>query len=109
MLDDFMIRAGLAALGVAMAAGVLGCFVVWRRMAYFGDATAHVAVLGVAMALMFGWSIFAGVGHVALTMAVLIYGLKGARPSGRYDIGCFVIRSIGDGACGGHADPRTTG
>ena len=55
MLDDFMIRAGLAALGVAMAAGVLGCFVVWRRMAYFGDATAHVAVLGVAMALMFGW------------------------------------------------------
>ena len=77
MLDDFMIRAGLVALGVAMAAGVLGCFVVWRRMAYFGDATAHVAVLGVAMALMFGWSIFAGVGLVALTMAVLIYGLTG--------------------------------
>jgi len=77
MLDDFLIRAGLAALGVAMAAGVLGCFVVWRRMAYFGDATAHAAVLGVAMALMFGWSIFAGVGLVALTMAVLIYGLTG--------------------------------
>lgn len=75
MLDDFMIRAGLAALGVALATGVLGCFVVWRRMAYFGDATAHAAILGVAMALMFGWSVFAGVLFVALLMAVLIYAL----------------------------------
>ncbi|MEN8895127.1 MAG: iron chelate uptake ABC transporter family permease subunit [Yoonia sp.] len=75
MLDDFMIRAGLAALGVALATGVLGCFVVWRRMAYFGDATAHAAILGVAMALIFGWSVFAGVLFVALLMAVLIYAL----------------------------------
>ena len=75
MLDDFMIRAGLAALGVALATGVLGCFVVWRRMAYFGDATAHAAILGVAMALMFGWSVFAGVLFVALSVAVLIYAL----------------------------------
>ena len=77
MLDDFMIRATLAALGTAMATGLLGCFVVWRRMAYFGDATAHAAILGVAVALMFGWSIIAGVGLVALGMALLIYGLTG--------------------------------
>jgi zinc transport system permease protein len=51
MPDDFLIRALLAGVGVALAAGPLGSFVVWRRMAYFGDATAHAAILGVALAL----------------------------------------------------------
>ncbi|NBR40509.1 MAG: hypothetical protein EBT93_14030, partial [Alphaproteobacteria bacterium] len=51
MLDDFMIRATLAGIGVALAAAPLGSFVVWRRMAYFGDATAHAAILGVALSL----------------------------------------------------------
>lgn len=75
MLDDFLIRAGLAAVGVAIPAALLGCFVVWRRMAYFGDATAHAAVLGVAIALGFGLSVFAGVGVIALTMALGIHWL----------------------------------
>ncbi len=77
MLDDFLVRAALAGVGTAVAAGLLGCFVVWRRMAYFGDATAHAAVLGVALALLFGTSITLGVGVVALTMAILIHGLSG--------------------------------
>ena len=51
LLDDFLVRAVLAGVGVALAAGPLGCFVVWRRMAYFGDATAHAALLGVTLAL----------------------------------------------------------
>jgi len=77
MLDDFLMRAALAGVGTAIAAGLLGCFVVWRRMAYFGDATAHAAVLGVAIALLFGTSITLGVGIVALMMAILIHGLSG--------------------------------
>jgi len=77
MLDDFLIRAGLAAFGVASAAGLLGCFVVWRRMAYFGDATAHAAILGVAVALAFSTSIYIGVGAVALIMALLFHVLQG--------------------------------
>ncbi|MFG5380708.1 metal ABC transporter permease [Yoonia sp. R2-816] len=75
MLDDFLVRVALAGVGTAIAAGLLGCFVVWRRMAYFGDATAHAAVLGVALALGFNISIFAGVAVVALAMALLIYAL----------------------------------
>jgi zinc transport system permease protein len=77
MLDDFLLRAALAGVGTAIAAGLLGCFVVWRRMAYFGDATAHAAVLGVALALLFGTSITLGVGIVALLMAVMIHSLSG--------------------------------
>ena len=34
-LDDFIWRAVIAGAGVALVAGPLGCFVVWRRMAYF--------------------------------------------------------------------------
>ncbi|MFV0475130.1 MAG: iron chelate uptake ABC transporter family permease subunit [Pikeienuella sp.] len=77
MLDDFLIRAGLAGIGVALAAGPLGCFVVWRRMAYFGDATAHAAILGVALSLGFSFSIFAGVLATALMMAIGVSMLSG--------------------------------
>ena len=77
MLDDFLVRAGLAGAGVALAAGPLGCFVVWRRMAYFGDATAHAAILGVAIALMFEVSPVAGTLAVALAMALAVSTLAG--------------------------------
>ncbi|MEO0382626.1 MAG: metal ABC transporter permease [Pseudomonadota bacterium] len=77
MLDDFMTRASLAGVGVAVAAAPLGCFVVWRRMAYFGDATAHAAILGVALSLALEMSIFPGVMMVALVMAVTVTLLAG--------------------------------
>lgn len=77
LLDDYLIRALLAGLGVALAAAPLGSFVVWRRMAYFGDATAHVAILGVALALAFNISIFAAVLTVTLIMATTVSSLSG--------------------------------
>ena len=72
MIDDFLLYALAAGIGVAIAAGPLGCFVVWRRMAYFGDATAHAAILGVAIALLSDLPIFLGVLIAALAMAVLV-------------------------------------
>lgn len=77
MLDDFLTRAVLAGFGTALAAGPLGCFVVWRRMAYFGDATAHAAVLGVALALGFALPVFWGTLAVALIMALTVVALAG--------------------------------
>jgi zinc transport system permease protein len=53
MLDDFFTRALVAGIGVALVAGPLGCFIVWRRLAYFGDTLSHAALLGVALALLF--------------------------------------------------------
>jgi len=72
MFDDFMVRAALAGIGLAFASAPLGCFVVWRRMAYFGDATAHAAILGVALSLAFSMSIFVGTVVVALLMALVV-------------------------------------
>ena len=77
MLDDFMMRATLAAVGVALATAPLGCFVVWRRMAYFGDATAHAAILGVALALALSIPVFAGAMAIALLMALTVNLLTG--------------------------------
>ncbi|NUB44631.1 metal ABC transporter permease [Fertoebacter nigrum] len=72
MLDDFLLRAGLAGVGLSLATGPLGAFVVWRRMAYFGDATAHAAILGVALALAADLPVGFGTLAVALVMALLV-------------------------------------
>lgn len=77
LLDDFLVRATLAGIGVAIAAAPLGCFVVWRRMAYFGDATAHAAMLGVALSLALSISVFAGALTIALLMALTVSSLSG--------------------------------
>ena len=52
MLDDFFVRALLAGIGLAFVTGPTGCFVVWRRLAYFGEAIAHSSLLGVALAIV---------------------------------------------------------
>lgn len=77
MLDDFLVRAGLAAVGLSLATGPLGSFVVWRRMAYFGDATAHAAILGVALSFAFNLPLYAGILLVAIAIALIISSLAG--------------------------------
>lgn len=77
MLDPFLMRAGLAGLGVAVASGPLGTFVVWRRMSYFGEATAHAAILGVALSLGFSLPMMPAILIVALAMARAVSGLTG--------------------------------
>ena len=57
MLDDFFIRALVAGIGIALVAGPLGCFVVWRRLSYFGDTLSHSALLGVTIAYSFDLNI----------------------------------------------------
>ena len=52
MFDDFFARAMIAGIGVALIAAPLGCFIVWRRMAYFGDTISHSALLGVALGFL---------------------------------------------------------
>ena len=64
-------------MGVALAAAPIGCFVVWRRMAYFGDATAHAAILGIAISLAFQMSIITGVLGVTFAMAITVWAISG--------------------------------
>ena len=82
MLDDFLIRAVLGAVGAALAAAPLGLFVVWRRMAYFGDATAHAALLGVALALALEMPVLLGTLIVAAMVAFAVWKLAPGRQYG---------------------------
>lgn len=52
MIEQFIVKALIAGILVALVAGCMGCFVVWRRMAYFSDSLAHSALLGIAMGVM---------------------------------------------------------
>lgn len=76
MMDTFMWRAMLAGMGIAIMAGFMGCFVVWRRMAYFGDSLAHSALLGVALGVVAGISTQIGVLLVCMLFAGLLLWLQ---------------------------------
>lgn len=76
MLDDFFVRAVLAGVGVAIVAGPLGCFIVWRRMAYFGDTLAHAALLGVALSLLMEVNTTVAVFAVSVAVAMAMLALR---------------------------------
>jgi len=72
ILDDFFWRALVGGLGVALVAGPLGCFVVWRRMAYFGDTLAHSALLGIALSFLLSVPLHLGVVLVSVALAMIL-------------------------------------
>ena len=76
MLDDFFIRAVIGGVGVALIAGPLGCFIIWRRLAYFGDTLSHSALLGVALALLLELNITVTVFIISVGVAMLLLLLK---------------------------------
>jgi zinc transport system permease protein len=76
MMDDFFIRALIAGVGLALIVGPLGCFVVWRRMAYFGDMIAHSALLGIAVSFLLETQIIIGVFSIAVLVALSLILLE---------------------------------
>lgn len=76
MLDDFFVRALLAGIGLALTTGPLGCFIIWRRMAYFGDTMAHSALLGIALSLLLDLNIMVSVFIVAAAISLLLVALQ---------------------------------
>ncbi len=79
MFDPFILRALAAGVGIALIAGPLGCFVVWRRMAYFGDSLAHSALLGIALGLLTGINTSVGTILVCSAFALILLWLQHTR------------------------------
>ena len=76
MLDDFFIRALIAGLGIAIVTGPLGCFVIWRRLSYFGDTLAHSALLGVTLAYTLEFNIAISVFIISSLIALILIDLQ---------------------------------
>jgi len=78
-MDEFLLRAIAAGLGVALVSGPLGVFVVWRRMAYFGDTLAHSALLGVALGFLLDTQLTLTVVLIGILLALLLAAMSGNR------------------------------
>lgn len=76
MFEEFMIRAMLGGVFLSLASGPVGCFILWKRLAYFGDTLAHSALLGVAMALFLGMNTVFAVFLLAMGISLLLILLR---------------------------------
>ena len=78
-MDDFILRALLGGLGIAILSSPLGCLVVWQRMSYFGAALSHAALLGVALGFLLNIDLKLSMLGVTLLTSLLLLGLKRTR------------------------------
>jgi zinc transport system permease protein len=76
LMDDFFLRALLGGIGVAAAAGPVGCFIIWRRMVYFGAALAHSALLGIALGFLLGIDLTVGIFALCVFLALMFVLLE---------------------------------
>ena len=76
MFDDFIIRAFAAGIGLAVITGPLGCFIIWRRLSYFGDTIAHSALLGVVIAYAMNFNLIIAVFAVSCFIALSLLFLQ---------------------------------
>ena len=76
MFDDFIVRAFAAGIGLAFITGPLGCFIVWRRLSYFGDTIAHSALLGVVIAYALDFNLIIAVFVVSCILALSLLFLQ---------------------------------
>ncbi|MGE0626186.1 MAG: metal ABC transporter permease [Hyphomicrobiaceae bacterium] len=78
-MEPFLVRALAAGLGLAVIAAPLGCFLVWQRMAFFGETVAHASLIGIALALAFDLDMTASALAVAGLVAIVLFALSRQR------------------------------
>ena len=76
---EFLLPALIAGIGIAILAGPLGSFVVWRKMAYFGDTLSHASLLGIALGFLFNINLNLALVICCLVLAVVLVTLQKQR------------------------------
>ena len=64
---------------LALVAAPLGCLLVWRRLAYFGDSLSHATLLGVALSLWLHIPVWGGLVAVCVMIALILASLLAKR------------------------------
>lgn len=72
IVDAFLWRAALGAGLLAAACGPIGCFILWRRLAYVGESVAHMGLLGAALGLLIGVNALLGTAALAVVAALVM-------------------------------------
>lgn len=70
ILEPFILKAILAGVGISIVVGALGCFVIWRKMAYLGDSLSHSSLLGIALGLAYGLNL-----HIAIILICSLFAI----------------------------------
>lgn len=76
LMEGFILRILIAAIGVALVAGFLGCFVIWKRLAYFSDSISHSALIGISLGIVSGIGIHFGLFITSIIFAILVVILE---------------------------------
>ena len=76
MFDDFFIRALIAGIGIALVTGPIGCFIIWRRLSFFGDTLSHSALLGVTIGFFFDINVAFSVFLISSAVALILLKLQ---------------------------------
>ena len=76
MLNDFFIRALIAGIGIALVTGPIGCFIIWRRLSFFGDTLSHSALLGVTIGFFFDINVAFSVFLISSAIALILLKLQ---------------------------------
>lgn len=75
-MEEFILRALLGGMCVAIVCGPLGCLIVWQRMTYFGAALSHAALLGVALGLVFNLNLQLSILALCITVSLLLLAME---------------------------------
>ncbi|MBX2857215.1 MAG: metal ABC transporter permease [Cellvibrionaceae bacterium] len=73
---ELLIAPLLAGMALVLATGPLGCFIVWGRMAYFGDTLAHSALLGVVLGVLLQFNVALAILLLCALVALSLWWLQ---------------------------------
>lgn len=73
---DILFPAWLTGILLSLITAPLGAFVVWRKMAYFGDTLSHSALLGVALGFFFNVNPYLAILILVMILAILMVWLE---------------------------------
>ncbi|BDU36410.1 High-affinity zinc uptake system membrane protein znuB [Vibrio nigripulchritudo SO65] len=73
---EFLLPSIIAGIAIALIAGPLGSFVVWRRMAYFGDTLAHASLLGLSLGFLLDINIYLALVVCCVALAMILVTLQ---------------------------------